>query len=285
MPDGKRSVSGAVMVAVLQRIDRHAGKNGLAIPSIDLMAEVIRVDPRTVRTAIAALRELDLLIVEERYVVEERYKGSRMSNSYKIVWSNLYDYLPQKNEEPGGHEATPSRASGHGGADLKPGGGGHQTLHNRKDEPERETENKNPSPSRPAPASEPTWKDVERELSRLGVKATYSAVDGAKESGCKPADVLDSLAGCDGEEPREIYLFVKDLQPEGSARTALSGSTSKALDMSPANIEGLIRNVSSSDEGKWLFRLWREGGAKDPIAFLDRFGERLERLRSQHTVR
>ncbi|QDV26724.1 helix-turn-helix domain-containing protein [Aureliella helgolandensis] len=83
------SVSAAAMVAVLNAINDHLGKNPVAWPSQAKIAEKTKLSEKTIQRASEALQSLSLLIVEPK-------KGRSGTNHYRIVWTELQLLQPAR---------------------------------------------------------------------------------------------------------------------------------------------------------------------------------------------
>lgn len=89
---GGRSVGAATLASVLNHIFAHLGNNAWAWPSVKLLAQRSKLSERQIKSAISALQNLSLLIVDNRKVEN----GTGKANHYKIVWSELALLDPAK---------------------------------------------------------------------------------------------------------------------------------------------------------------------------------------------
>ena len=72
-------------VAVYTYLHDRANKNGECWPSVNTIADDIKLSPATVRRAIKDLRKAKLLVTKQRY----RDNGDNSSLTYKIYSKNL----------------------------------------------------------------------------------------------------------------------------------------------------------------------------------------------------
>lgn len=86
--------------AVLKAIDDAIGKDSEWTISLARMARAAGLSKGTVSKAVADLASLNLIDVQDRYRRTAEGGVERLPSTFRIVWSNLPDFIPEVNPEP-----------------------------------------------------------------------------------------------------------------------------------------------------------------------------------------
>ncbi|TWT48203.1 hypothetical protein KOR42_39930 [Thalassoglobus neptunius] len=129
------SVSAFAMKSLLRVIDGRAGHASTCWASIDTMAMEMGCHRRTVQRAMAALRELCLIIESPQRI------GSKTVQHRRIVWPNLEDFVPIKETTATGSDTSETSGGGSTAA------ADHQQPAERIEQPQRHQPAGTPQPS------------------------------------------------------------------------------------------------------------------------------------------